>query len=231
MRWLIELKGEAFDIEEFPRWFPDGDIYATREGGSFYITGSGLQALGNASAIREAAIQLIDEYFSIASLLVPSLVKPTCGAIIEEAQGNRRIHHVLVAETLHVRAKTTAVLVTAHGNTDDLARPTQAQRLLHGSKKNKHLKVATMLCGESLRSWPRLYRILEEVEAFTGKVQDPDRERFRRSANSAEVAGKDSRHRGGKFEPPKKPMSLEEADNFIRRILSRALSSNVDTGT
>lgn len=31
-RWLVELVGESADLEEFPRWFPNGEAYAITEG-------------------------------------------------------------------------------------------------------------------------------------------------------------------------------------------------------
>ena len=54
-RWLIEVLGERMDLEELPRYFPDGDVYAIEENGKFYLLGSALESLADAEAIRAEA--------------------------------------------------------------------------------------------------------------------------------------------------------------------------------
>ncbi len=107
---------------------------------------------------------------------------------------------------------------------------TRAQFLLAGSRVNDHLKMAVSLWGDPLRIWPRLYRVLEEIERYLGKevhkaglCSANQRKRFHRSANAAEIAGKDARHAQGKFRPPKNPMNLAEATNFVSGLLQDAL--------
>ncbi|OLP04913.1 hypothetical protein BLL52_3732 [Rhodoferax antarcticus ANT.BR] len=35
-RWLLKLKGQPADLEEFPHWFPVGDPYALTEDETTY---------------------------------------------------------------------------------------------------------------------------------------------------------------------------------------------------
>jgi hypothetical protein len=44
-RWLVQLIGERFDLEEFPRSFPDGDVHAIEENGEFFLVGSSFESL------------------------------------------------------------------------------------------------------------------------------------------------------------------------------------------
>lgn len=231
-RWLIELVGDLLDLEDFPEWFPDGDIFVVREGEHFYLTGSAFENCSDASSVRDAAIQVVEEFSSIGSLLWPELIKPGIGSIVREEDGKRLKHHVLVAEAGRIRMKGRAVVLRVSGQPDSIERPTQAQHLLAASHKNRHLGAATMLWADSPKSWPRLYRILEEIESFLGANVDKaglcsasERERFARTANNAEVAGKDARHGSGKFDAPKIPMSLAEATGFIGGLLQKALRS------
>ena len=96
-----------------------------------------------------------------------------------------------------------------------------------------HLGMALTLWSEPERSWTRLYSILEEVEMDLGMEVDKaglcetsERRIFRRSANSAEVAGLDARHATGKFEAPHNPMSISDGTEFIRTILLRRLKKH-----
>lgn len=68
--------------------------------------------------------------------------------------------------------------------------------------------------------------MLEEIEQHLAKRVDPaglcpanQRERFTRTANTAEVSGSDARHATGKFVAPDNPMNLPEATEFVRQIL------------
>lgn len=49
------------------------------------------------------------------------------------------------------------------------------------------------------------------------------RGRFASSANNARVAGVDSRHADGKYEPPNAPMTIDEATAFIRDLILASL--------
>jgi hypothetical protein len=117
------------------------------------------------------------------------------------------------------------------GIEEALQRPTQAQILLSGARMDDNLKFAVSLWGDPLRTWPRLYRVLEEIERYLGQpvqkagfCSDNQRERFTRSANAAKIAGKDARHALDKFIPPKNPMDLKEATAFIGRLLQATLA-------
>ena len=93
-----------------------------------------------------------------------------------------------------------------------------------------------ILWADSNRTWPRLYRILEEVEhAFGGQklykiglLGKVDYDRFRHSANSHEIAGVDSRHGPNRCQPPKHPMTIYDAEKLISNLLGRALSRYED---
>jgi hypothetical protein len=225
MRWLVELAGAPFDLEELPAWFPGGDVFVLREGDQFYLTGPALEKFEQPGDVYNASLQLVDELYGVGLLMLPSLRKPKVGTItVENDDGSRSVHHVIHLERAEAREKASAFVVRAGGKNDEPEGPTEAQKLLDAARADTHLKTAMMLWADPPRSWPRLYRILEEIEASLGRHVNSERERFRRSANGAEVAGKDARHRGGKYQSPPNPMSLSEADNFIAGALRGALS-------
>jgi hypothetical protein len=104
------------------------------------------------------------------------------------------------------------------------------QLLLAASRTNRNVQIALLLLASPAVAWAHLYRALEEIETFLGmKVNvaglcsGNDRERFTRSANSAEISGNDSRHGIGKFVPPDRPMMLTEARAFVTGVLRGAL--------
>ncbi len=228
-RWLIQLEGESFDLVEFPRWFPDGDAYAVEENGKVYITGPTLEDCSEASQVYEAAHQIIDEFSAVIALLWPSLRRPSIGHVIREGDDGSRRSYAFASASATGRSKARFV-ATIDGVQQDQKRRTQAQELLAGSHVDAHLREAVSMWGDPMRTWPRLYRILEDIEKYLGqKVHEAEfcskdqRERFTRSANSAEVAGKDARHAAGKYKPPKNPLNLADGVSFVSGLLQSAL--------
>jgi hypothetical protein len=117
-----------------------------------------------------------------------------------------------------------------HANGGDPKPPslTGPQLRLPAVRANPHLKNAARIwCGPN-RSWPQLYRILEEIEHVKKSVapdwcNKSDYKRFTHTANSAQAAGIDARHAEiTKQTPPKEPMTLSEAESFMRGLLDRA---------
>jgi LmbE family N-acetylglucosaminyl deacetylase len=47
----MKLDGQKLDLEEFPRWFPRGDVYGIEEKGEYYLTGPAFETAGNAEAV------------------------------------------------------------------------------------------------------------------------------------------------------------------------------------
>ena len=134
-------------------------------------------------------------------------------------------HFVSVASA---RSKTGAVVVS--GSTLQQTLPTHAQQLLEASRTDRRLQLVVSIWADPIRTWPRLYRLLEELEAYlkldvdvAGLCTKNERVRFNRSANCAEIAGKDARHMAGKFNPPSNPMNLSEATSFIGNLVKETL--------
>lgn len=229
-RWLVQLEGERFDLDEFPYWFPAGEIFAVPDGEEVFLAGDAFEMLEHAGQVRERALQALDEFAAIIALLWPSFRRPRIGTVFREADNGSRAGHVFLSGTVQARSKARATLSVSGTPQTDPA-PTQAQMLLERSRSNPHLQTATLIWADENRTWPRLYRILEELERFllepaskAGLCSVGERDRFTRSANAAEVAGKDARHASGKYMLPSNPMNLNEATPFVRRLLEASLS-------
>ena len=221
-RWLAKLDADAEDLDDFTRWFPRGEVFAEANADGVFLVGSGLDVHEDVGQVKAVAEQALDEFFGVISLLSKATKRPRLGGIFHEDDEGVRREHIFLTSSIFVRLR-------GHvrgGGTG----PTQAQLLLAGSKTNASLGNALQLWSDPNRTWPRLYRILEEIETYVGvrvhkahMCTAAQRERFTRSANVAEVAGKDARHAAGKFEPPAVPMTVREATSFISSLLQAAL--------
>lgn len=227
-RWLLKLKGQTTDLEEFPHWFPAGDPSAFAERDTFFLTSPRLDPLPDARAVQEAGASILEEASAIVALIWPALVAPTIENIVHEADdGSRTTHHVLMAAGASLRIK----LGGRHGARIKAGK-TDAQWYHAIIQASPSLQTALLLWADPTRTWPRLYRVLEELEQHLGMDADKaglcsaaERKRFTRSANTAAVAGKDARHADGRFAPPPNPMTLDDAAAFVREVIHSCLQA------
>jgi hypothetical protein len=227
--WLIRLQGERFDTEELPRWFPSGDVFAFEEDGAVYLSGAFFEKHNQAVEVLRAARETLGELSAVIKLVTPNHRTPDVDTTVlrSTVDGVRVKHHIFEVEPGHFRMKGGAALTLPGSQADEL---TQAQRLHRAAKSSPHLMEALRLWSDPESSWPRLYRALEELETELGSRVDQaglchakERERFTRTANTAEVAGQDARHGSGRFKAPPSPMSLAEAREFIRSVIDGGL--------
>jgi hypothetical protein len=227
--WAVHLIGDDRDLSDFARWFPDQPAKVVRDGDYFVLTGELFASLNEHTDVRSAAENEIE--------LMSAAVKIICGGLSHRPQigavfrmDNNGVKHVFAPGCK------LGVSVEWRVFEDPSQRPKSMQRLVQASKRHKSLHMAMILWADSNRTWPRLYRILEEVEhAFEGHkrkeislLQHADYERFKHSACHPEIAGVDSRHGPSCREPPKNPMTIREAERFISSLLEQALSQVAD---
>lgn len=70
------------DLKGFPFWFPTGDVFAFAEAESVFLTGPAFERFRDAVEVRDAAQQVLDDFFAIGSLLWPPLRAPRIGTTI-----------------------------------------------------------------------------------------------------------------------------------------------------
>ena len=224
IRWLAELQGESFYLEDLPDLFPHGDAYVMVEVGRYFLVGSRLEGLSDGREVNDLANQITDEFAAIAAVFYGHFLRPKVGAIYRERDDGTRsgVHYSVVADCV-VRTKMRAKLTDTPG-------PTTAQILHKAAQSSEHLKTALLLWGDPLKTWPRLYRIVEEVQQHfstsankAGLCTKDELKRFEHSANCAETAGTDSRHALRKYKAPTNPMSLADATAFVSGVVRKAL--------
>jgi hypothetical protein len=170
-RWLVELYGERIDLEEFTRWFPDGELFVIEEANGFFLVGSAFEALSNSEAVLSKAVHAIDRFTAIISLISPGLQKPTVGHVIRETSGGRRDVFAFLSASLSMRSSVRGNLESI-GVTPQKPQQTQAQTLLKRAIANHRLEQVLLLWADQIRSWPRLYRLMEEIEMHLEKHVD-----------------------------------------------------------
>jgi hypothetical protein len=197
------------------------------DGDKFFLVGKLFNGLSDHTDVRSAAEDEIE--------IMSAAIRLNCGGLgIRPAIGSIYLIHNTGAGHVFAPGSNLTIATSLEIRVFDRhdQRPTTMQRCVEVSRGNQSLHMAMILWADSNRTWPRLYRNLEEVESvFDGRkihdmglVTKAQRDRFTQSANCHEVAGPDSRHGPKGWSPPKNPMRIQEAEKFISGILGQALS-------
>jgi len=228
--WKVELLGEAYDLEELPYFFSSGEICCLAEGEIFFLVAQAFEGQEGPSQVHAMAESLIDDITGAMATHIGRYPRPRAGPVHERgADGQTKKHYSLNAEraTVYSRSRLGPAPVG----------PTYPQLFIRAGQRSRHLRHAMLIWADPNRTWPRLYRILEEVQQHLGT--DPyrhslcsksEQKRFERTANSAEVAGADARHALGRNAPPPNPMTLEEAIHLVGSVLKGAVSLESQRG-
>jgi hypothetical protein len=235
--WLVQLNGDAADLALLRADFPDGDFHVIVQEGTSFLTGSGFEQCASAENVLRAARRETDNMAAIRSLLDPTFQRPTVGNVIRVDDEARR-HVFMFVEPAELRIRGAAsVSFVGQAIRDGVEiqpawskQVTQAQNLGSTATGSQPLNEALKVWADPARTWARLYRVLEELEKHLGDRSDrvglclsAERDRFTRTANTAEVAGLDARHGSQRFQPPADPMTLREATEFIRGLFLKVL--------
>jgi hypothetical protein len=230
MTWLISLQGDATDLEEFPQRFPSGPVHAVVEGEATYLTGPSFDECADEREVMARAKTALEKMCGIISLLWPAFKKPTLGPVIHRnALGGQSRYMFLEGREVRVKIGTLTPIVNGVRVQPVL---TDAEQMLAKSQSCAHLAAAVTLWAWPGRGWGQLYRITEEITQHLkappsrfDHCDETDLERFEQSAQSHDAAGLGARHAIGKVPPPKRPMDLNEATQFVEKLLHSVLRS------
>nr|CUV28148.1 conserved protein of unknown function [Ralstonia solanacearum] len=239
--WKVRLKGDARDVEYLAKALEAGPRTVTRAPGSlayFYASESFLQC-----CTSEEVAQLAEKELAVLSGILrlerSAQNSLTYDAIYRPNLNGGEDVFVRLRESVQVRAEVDSVAVVAtdaFGNViaQSALPPPRAARLLQlGTDDEAVAKVLRLLDDPDAASWVGLYRICEVIEADVGGQHTLERQgwrpaddvrRFKHSANSVEVGGDKSRHGKEPQTPPKKPMTLPEAQGYANDLLQAWLT-------
>lgn len=237
--WIMTLKGHPFDLGELVPLMVGGAIHvAMRHDGdqgaqSFHLV-LPIDLVGmDPDAVQKAARQALQTLNGIASLRVPGYR----GAGLDEnmhtidSAGQRRdaVVRPLMGE-LRMRGLAPTVVVGGQ------ARPAPAEGdgvAIFGAAMTDHrIASALELVGHSTPTWPQLYVAFELVRASEGRgmyawVSEAETDRFRHTADNFDVLGAQARHGPKNTDPPKNPMSHDEALAYVHRLVGAWISHQV----
>ncbi len=226
-KWLVRLKGERFDLEDFPKLLRSPEVRVVEENGSFYLESSEFNSLTSAEEVRERGRALIKLINGVTKFNSDNFLGISEDAIIRVEDDGKQHGYLFLEEAITIRTKVGARLtvIAADGSEKVTTQSSVLESLLEVAKK--YNVVADALSFYRDDTWSSLYKAYEIIRDDVGGKHHvikngwsvaSDINRFKQTAQPY-------RHASKKYKPPAQPMTLLEARVLIKNILSRWLSS------
>ncbi|KVT80179.1 hypothetical protein [Burkholderia ubonensis] len=239
--WQVQLVGDISDLEFLTQNFSTGlrKVLRDSENSGYLYESDSFHRCCTSELVAQLAEEELAVLSGILKLERGARDRLRHGAIYRPNANGGRDVFVHIRESLHVRAhagKVMALVTDAEENiiTQPAPPPRSAVLLRLAATDGVIAKVLRLLSASDVMSWVGLYRIFEVIEADVGGQHkfekqgwgsSNDLKRFKHSANSVQVGGDMSRHGKEPQAPPKNPMTLPEAEGYMRHILQTWLVS------
>ena len=239
--WQVQIQGSQSDLEHLERHYnaPPTRVLKDALGPGFLYESASFAACAsseNVLAIAEAELSVLSGALKFAKGSYQPL---SVGAVFRSNGAGGRDAFVHLRDSLQVRVEfgePTVRVFDPEGKDITPVAPPPRTVLLARLALTDHAvaKALRLHASADSKSWVGLYRLYEVIEDDVGGQEAlkkrswglaRDQRRFKHSANSVAVGGDSARHGKELQQPPKHPMSLEEAAGYVAYVFASWLSA------
>lgn len=232
-KWLVKLKGERFDLEDFPKLLRSPEVRVVEENGSFYLESNEFNSLTLVEEVRERGRALIKLINEVTKFNRDNFLGVSEDAITRVEDDGKRHNYLFLEGTVTIHTKVSAqLIVIATDRSENITtQPSALESLLKVAQKYNDVADALSFYRED--TWIGLYKTYEIIrDDVGGELQIIKNgwsvksaiKRFTQTAQSRAALGDSARHASKKYIPPAQPMTLMEARVLIKTILSQWVS-------
>lgn len=233
-QWLVMLEGTPSDLAYLARYFqtPDLTVFQDERDGRFLLSSDGFAAFNSPEAVTARAQERLVVLSGALQITRQSPIAARAVGVFELYADGRRVHHVTLTASVHVRVEAEAEIMTRDADGKILHRQTPPPRIVLidalARTDESVAKAMRLLVADDAKNWVGLYRLHEVIEADVGGehsmrkhgwTTESELKRFKHSANSVTVAGDSARHGKEVQHPPARPMTLGEAAAYVNYVM------------
>jgi hypothetical protein len=226
--WLVEVQGDPADLEELAGQFESPRLSVRKEGESYYLRSSAdFDGLSDASDVRTRATELLLLLSGVANLYAGAGETVTPGVVLWQRDDGTQDQFVALGMAT-VRARSKALLRGTEA-TD----PTVGESWLSVARQDDNVLDALRFFQEDATWWSlrKAYEVIERDEfgqqsKVANVLSTPDKEikLFEEWTNYFVHGARRERPDSDEFPP----LSLAEADSFLRELLKKWLRWKLD---
>lgn len=227
-RWKVELIGDTPDTALLAALFTAPELRVLNDEGRFLLEAYELEDLQHHTDVLRVARDIVTRMNGATRLEQGSYRNVKVGPVHEaRADGTRATTVFVEPATIDIRASVFPPTLVGGVMTEPVANP--ASRFVEIASRDQDAHEALDLWADPQHNWMNLYKVVEIIQsrdrASLGGARSKDLSRFTHTANDEKAGGRDARHARLGTDPPKDPMSLLEADQFVGRLLESWLQS------
>jgi hypothetical protein len=235
MDWVVALTGDEIDLQELSKVWNCPELTIEKDTTSYVLKSTSFDSLTSDQEIRERAGELL--------IPINAGIKLELGASkqIEIAHtrlinpDGSKIAYVMCYDVLSVRAFS-GTEISKNGKKEIRNPADPIVTLFNIAQNDSQVAKICQYINLDLNSWFTLYNILEILEEdkfgpiMRGGHHKEKVDNFTETADNYRALGVKSRHakektKNGIIELPKNPMSLSEAQNFIKLLIHEWLDT------
>jgi hypothetical protein len=218
-RWKVELIGERFDLERLSQVFTTTTCMVVFQEQRAFLSSARFVPLTNGGDVLDAAERLVQQINGAMLVQLGDHVPVQLGAAFEGDPFGKSNINIKIAETISCSTRLFPPALSGPGTTG-LAPATAALR--DAADSDPDAAEVLRLLSQTAPDAFTLSKVIEIIGEHTIKrhrwVSTKQLGRFSNSMNNQRVLGDGARHANTKHDPPKKPMLLDEARQFVREI-------------
>jgi hypothetical protein len=227
-RFRVELIGDAAILQAVARHLQAPEIELMKDGDTMYLVSSTFDAMGSRDDVFEAAVRM-ERYLEAAIRLVglkaaePLVVR----RVDEETPVGRRSTTYLRPPSAVMTLSVPPPTILIDGMPPPLPPALPIELAMHAPRVARVLELMA-----KPPTWQSLYKVLDVIKDDLGGpvpstwASGAELRRFKRTANSHAAVGLDqSRHAKDAWQAPRSPMTLREAIDLFRLLVTTWLAS------
>ena len=235
MEWRVQLSGDNSDLEELSRSFTADNLKICKEGESYVLSSSCFDEVTEAGIVLKKSEEILG-FINAGSLTIQDLQKPISVSGIESLNDHGKSTQYLFPKgiALVVRMGTPAVLI--EGKVEETYIYEELPNLVLLAMQDENAAKVLNYLNAGSDKIATLYKIYEIIKGDVGgkkSIRDNgwasmnQIDLFTRTANSPAAIGDKARHGVQSEQPPKNPMSSNEAKSLIIHIVKCWLHSKI----
>lgn len=232
--WEVELIGDLNDLRQLTWSFTGQNLQIIESEGKFYLKSSRFDEIDDAGEVRRVSKELTEMLSGGSILRLGTKAAIKVGGIYKLENRGRSVYVETNVISASARIFTAATVIRKDGSIEVSNPADPIKDWLFAAQENPAVVDVMKLLNVKEQDWSNLYRIYEIIEddvagptemARIGDVSKAELRRFKHTANSRKASGLKSRHPVETTDPPKNPMTLNDAKSMIFNIVETWLNT------
>jgi len=228
----VQILGNNLDLQELSKSLNSPELCISQEDQKYVLKSSNFDQLKNAVDVRKRAEEILSLLNGTAKLALGTQQPLTIDAIVEIRDDGKKATVLFLSNTVHGGSSTSTSTKTDNGKVQENHPADPIPNWIRTAQTDKNVAEIFQVIGTSVLNWINLYKVYEIIKSDVGgkdKIADNgwatkgQIDLFKQTAQP---------YRHGKLKnyvPPKKSMTLSEAEFLIKRILRSWLRAKSET--